>query len=178
MVGALCYRPVAMTRTLTFGDDWLASFAELGALPWYGFEMSDRPHGIAVCIGEADDGRLVVTGLLIDPRKNVEVTSRLLREIPLGAIIHRASTGPPVERPPGSMRYRIGKPRPGPTGLPVKHFQRVADLYRLALRAHPRTPVRRLMAQMGISESTAHRYLERCRELGLLDPRITKGKKS
>jgi hypothetical protein len=169
-----------MTKWLTFGDD--VRFAELDALAWYGFEMSDRPHGIAVCIGEADDGRLVVTGLLIDPRKNVEVTSRLLREIPLGAIVHRASTGPPVERPPGSARYRIRKPRPGPTGLPLKHYEEVAEKYKRALRTHPRTPVRRLMAQMGgiggISESTAHRYLEKCRELGLLDSRITKGKRS
>jgi hypothetical protein len=171
-------RSIAMTNTLTFGDDW-PGFAELDALPWYGFEMSDRPHGIRVCFGEAEDGRLVCIGLLIDPRKNVEVSTRLLREIPLGAIVHRASTGPPVERPPGSARYRIRKPRPGPKGLPLKHYERVADAYKLAVRTHPRTPVRRLMAQMGgISESSAHRYLEKCRELGLLDLRITKGKQS
>jgi len=175
-VGALCYRPVAMTRTLTFGDDW--RFADLEALPWYGFEMSDHPHGIAVCLGEAEDGRLVCIGLLIDPRKNVEVSTRLLREIPLGAIVHRASTGPPVERPPGSARYRIRKPRPGPTGLPLKHYERVANAYKRALRTYPRTPVRRLMTELGVSESTAHRYLEKCRELGLLDSRITKGKRS
>ena len=169
-----------MTRIwLTFGDDdWQTGFAELGALPWYGLEISDRPHGMAVCFGEAEDGRLVCIGLLIDPRKNVEVSTRLLREIPLGAIVQRASTGPPVERP-ASTRYRIRKPRPGPTGLPVKHYERVAKAYRLALRTHPRTPVRRLMAQMGnISESTAHRYLAKCRELGLLDSRTTKGKES
>lgn len=44
----------------------------------------------------------------------------------------------------------------------------------MCLRSHPRTPIRRLMAELRCSEASAHRYLNRCRELGLLDPRKLK----
>lgn len=154
-----------------------ASLAELGAFPWYGITVEGLPHGVFVCLGEAEDGRVVCTGLLIDPRTNVEVTSRVMRAIPLGEIVYLASTRP-FPRVPGATPYRIRKPRPGPKGLPLKDYQRIADLYRRALRTDPRTPVVRVMAQTGKSESTVHRYLEHCRALGLLDERITKGKQS
>jgi hypothetical protein len=174
-----------MPKWVAFGtsrpDQWQAWLPKLGALPWYGIHVDGQPHDIAVCLGEAEDGRLVCTGLLIDPRQNVGVTSRLLREIPLGEIVALASSPKAraiIARVPGAVPYRIRKPRPGPKGLPQKYYVDVAERYRRALRTHPRTPVRHLMAQMGISETTAHRYLQRCRDLGLLDSRTTKGKTS
>lgn len=150
---------------------WRAVFEALGELPWYEFDVDDHPHGLAFCFGEADDGRLVCTGLLIDPRKNLEVTSRLLRDLRLGEIVSFAALGLPAERPDAPNPHRVRRARPGPAGLPEEHYRRVAEEYRRVLRSYPRTPIVELMKVLGCSQPTAHRYLKRCRELGLLDPR-------
>lgn len=158
-----------------------ALFKDLADFPWNASEVSGYPHRVLVCLGEAEDGRLVCTGVLIDPKKNLEVSSRLLRDIRLGEVVTFAASIDkvmPVGKVLRSTRYRVRRSRPGPTGYPATFYKDVARAYRRALRTHPRTPVVRLMAELSCSEATAHRYLKRCRELGLLDPRTTKGKRS
>lgn len=148
-------------------------FEGLADLPWMPI-LLPIPHHVAVCFGEAADGRLVVTGLLIDPSGNVEITSRVLREIKLGQIAATASAAPfPIGRVKRSRNYRMRKG--APKDVPVE-LQRFAKAYEVAQRTHRRTPVRRVMTEFEISEATAHRWIARCRELGLLDQRPTKEK--
>jgi hypothetical protein len=139
------------------------------------------PHRILACFGEAEDGRLICTGLLVDPKMNLEVSARLLRDIRLGeAVAFAAAVSPllPVGRVKHSARPRVRRARPGPPGYPEEFYKDVAEKYRRACRSHPHTPVVRLMAELGCSEATAHRYLNRCRDLGLLDRRKPKGKRT
>ncbi|MGH7685608.1 MAG: hypothetical protein ACREN2_02155 [Candidatus Dormibacteria bacterium] len=157
-------------------DQWAAIFADVGQFPWLDAAVEGYPHRVAVCLGEADDGRLVVTGLLLDPRKNLEVTSRLLRDIRLGELLSIAALSPlPVGRVKHSAPHRIRRTRPGPAGHPDEFYASVAAVYRHKLRTHPRTPVVATMDELGCSEATVHRYLQRCRELGFLDKRARKG---
>ena len=66
--------------------------------------------------------------------------------------------------------YKPARIKPGPDGWDHEHFERVAAAYRKALTTHPGGPVRALVAQMGRSEATVHRWLQRCRDMGLLGP--------
>jgi hypothetical protein len=177
------YTPVAVSRARKalhiFHPSQLRTlFDDLASYPWHGIEVHGYPHRVLICLGEAQDGRLVCTGVLIDPKKNLEVSSRLLRDIRLGEVVASAAAFSkvlPVGRVLRSTPYRVRRTRPGPAGHPAKFYKDVANVYRRALRTHPRTPVVRLMAELSCSEATAHRYLKRCRELGLLDPRTPKG---
>lgn len=154
-------------------DQWQARFDVLAQLPWIETDVPGHPHRVAVCLGEADDGRLIATGILIDPTKNLEVTSRLLRDVRLGELVSAAALSPfPVGRVKHATRQRIRKARPGPAGHPDEFYSRIAEAYKRAVRTHPRTPVITLMAQLDRSEATVHRYLQECRRRGLLDKRI------
>lgn len=172
-------RRVPAPRVLSFHhpDYWHTLFADLAELPWIGVNVPGQPHSIAICLGEADDGRLVATGLLIDPGKNLEVTSRLLRDVRLGELVSTAAVSPfPIGRVKHSTRRRVRKARPGPAGHPDEFYARVADAYRRAIRMHPRTPVIALMDELGVSEATTHRYLQECRRRGLLDQRARRSR--
>jgi hypothetical protein len=157
-------------------EQWRARFARLADAPWMPLELPGIPHNVTICFGEAADGRLIVTGLLIDPSENIEITSRLLREIRLGEIAARADASPfPIGRVKRSAPYRIRKS--APKDWPVE-LERFAAAYKRALHTHRRTPVLRVMVELGMSEATAHRWLQRARAVGLLDQRPTKGKQS
>jgi hypothetical protein len=153
-------------------------FDDLAPYPWHGTEVPGYPHRVLICLGEAEDGRLVCTGLLIDPKTNLEIPSRLLRDIRLGEVVTFAASIDKWVMPVGkvlrSARHRVRRARPGPDGYPAAFYKDVAAAYRRAVRTHPRTPVLHLMSELRCSEATAHRYLNRCRDLGLLDPRTTK----
>ena len=154
-------------------DQWAAHFAELAELPWYDVPSpGGYPHRVAVCTGEAENGRLVVSGLLIDPTANVEVTARLLRDIRIGDYLRRMARVEsvlPVGRVKHSARHRVRTKHPGRAGYASDTYARFAAVYRDALRTHPRTPVRRTMTVTGLSESTVHERKQRCYELGLLE---------
>jgi hypothetical protein len=157
-------------------DQWRARFARLAGAPWMPLELPGIPHDMAICFGEAADGRLIVTGLLIDPSENLEITSRLLREIRLGDIAARADASPfPIGRVKGSATHRIRKG--APKDWPVE-LERFVAAYKRALHSHRRTPIRRVMAELGMSEATAHRWRNRAIAVGLLDQRTTRGRQS
>jgi hypothetical protein len=173
------YTPIAMSRTRKVLNVYHGSQLRLASYTWYDAGVPGYPHQVLVCLGEAEDGRLVCTGLVIDPKENLEIPSRLLRDIRLGDFVTFAASAAkvvPVGRVLGATRHRVRRSRPGPDGYPAKFYKDVAGAYRDAVRSHPRTPVLRLMSELRCSEATAHRYLNRCRELGLLDPRKAKGK--
>jgi len=149
-------------------------FKGLDAFPWRGVDFEGySDHRVLVCLGEADDGRIICTGVLIDPKKTLEIPSRLLRDIRLGEVVTFAAVANRF-LPVGTVK-RQGRPvhraRPGPTGYPESFYKRVAEAYALALKTYPRTPVRRLMTVLSCSEATAHRHLKRCENLGLVKPR-------
>jgi hypothetical protein len=136
-----------------------------------------HPHKVAICFDKAEDGRVICVGLLIDPRENLEVSSRFLRDIHLGlasaAAADSQDTFMPVELIGKSTSRRA---RPGPKGWPDDHCRRVAEIYGRIRESESgrRHPVKQFAKEWPCSEATAHRWLNRCRELGLLDPRTTK----
>jgi hypothetical protein len=143
-------------------------FADLGEFPWSKITIKGFPVPLLGCFGKTDDGRLVCTGLLLDPRSNTEITARILREIPIGRILTVGNLG----LLPGYVRsakpYRPQRVKSGPKGWPREHFVKVAESYRQVLMTHPRTPIRALARQLQRSEPTVHRWLQRARDLGLL----------
>src|SRR5207245_2803072 len=63
---------------------------------------------------------------------------------------------------------RVGQP--GPKGHPRAFFEELARLYRRALEEAPSTPVKWLALEVKTPESTVRRWLQRCRDMGLLGP--------
>ncbi|MDQ2960405.1 MAG: hypothetical protein M3R48_05065 [Candidatus Dormibacteraeota bacterium] len=151
-------------------DQWRDRFAGISAYPWAEVPIEGLEPGVVlVCLGSAENGRLICTGLLVDPTKNVEITSRLLRDVRLGEILAWAAEAP---LPLGRVRTpALRRVRPGRHGYPLAHYKRVAAAYKQALLTHPKTPIRRLITELSASEATVHRWLSRCIELGLLDQR-------
>ena len=166
-----------------------SEFKRLGKLRWLRADVEGFPTPIYAYLDEVD-GRPILAGLLLSPttRRDMlmigprgvkrEITARALRQIPLTGLIMLAKLAdavPEVARAIGGTRaadpYRPPHVRPGPKGWDREHFERVAAAYRSALKAHPRTPVRALISQFGCSEATVHRWLDRCRTLGLLNSR-------
>jgi hypothetical protein len=156
-------------------------FGDLAPFPWHGIDVWGYPHRVLVCFGEAEDGRMVCKGLLIDPKQNREISSRLLRDIRMGEVVTFAALAGefiPVGTVKRSAGFRLRRVRPGPTGYPESFYKRFAQEYEIASRSY-RTPILRLMTVFGRSEATIHRYRKRCLELGLLEQqRPTKGKTS
>lgn len=161
--------------TLSFQtpEHWRAIFGDLADYPWRNFPVDGYPHSVAVCFGEVN-GRLVVTGLLIDPRANREVSGRFLRDLRLSSFLDAAAQFSSAFWPVGAVNRSVPlRARPGAKGWPREHYERVAETYSRARRSGDRAPVRRVMKEMHCSEATAHRWLQRCRELGVLDQRPT-----
>jgi hypothetical protein len=140
-----------------------------------------------VRFGVAADGRFVVTGIVIGADGPVEITARALRELRLGefaALMGSAiREGTKPDGDPGEAFTRLvlrqagrwvkdEKPvphlRPGPRGWPKLHYQRVARLYRQALIAAPKAPVRYLAKNWPTSDASARRWLKTARDMGLL----------
>ncbi len=142
-------------------------FARLAEFPWTRVDVEGLPP-MYVCFGRADDDRVVVTGLMLSPGVNQEISARLLREIPLGRIFVMEKVGLVAGYVKSAEPYQPAHAKPGPKGWPRSHFERVAEAYRNALVESPNTPIRVLMAQFGgPSEATVHRWLQRCKDMGL-----------
>jgi hypothetical protein len=187
---ALAVRPVV--RELA--PEWVE---RLRAERWYAATAAGMPDGMAVCfrLGVTGDGRLCVTGLFLgatdrpgDGRSrvlelgsNVEVTSSLLRLVPvarlLEAMVCRAGDTDPhhayfASLPEQTMNVPAVARRPGRRGHGDEHYRQVADAWRAARASSPRAPMRAFLAAnrwAPRTESTIYRWLARARALGLLD---------
>jgi len=146
----------------------LKEFERLGEFPWSRVDLEGFPVPLYVCFGKMPDGRFVITGLMLSPGVNTEITARALREIPLGRLLAIEKWGLLPGWVKSAQSYRPPRVKPGPKGWPREHFVKVADAYLKALTTHPKTPIRRLARQLERSEPTVHRWLQRCRDLGLL----------
>lgn len=143
---------------------------------------------ICVRLAQSPDGRLVCTGLLLT--SPTEVTARGMREVRIAEIVTAAARYLSSEGPT-SLRWAlssfinagenlsdtvgetaVARTRPGPSGHPREHYERVAELYRRALVEHPRAPVKALVDQLGPghADSTVRRWLREARLMGLLGP--------
>ncbi len=145
-------------------------FVDLGEFPWCEITIKGFPVPLLGCFAKTVDGRLVCTGLMLDPRSNTEISARILREIPLGRILTLGNVGLLPGYVKSAKPYQPARVKSGPKGWPREHFVKVAQAYRQILVTHPRTPIRALARQLDRSEPTVHRWLQRSRDLGLLPP--------
>jgi hypothetical protein len=163
---------------------------------WVAFAGDSLPFPVLMSLGRAQDGRLIITGLLIAnldipavydedapdwfSSKPVEITSRSLRELPLAGLLNSVAALRDDAEGKALFRRLFGladdlpasfqRRRPGPKGLPREHFEQVAQAYRVALAQSPRAPVKTLAKQMNTSEATLRRWIQRARDMGLLGP--------
>ena len=166
---------------------------------WIVFADDRLPFPVAVSLGRAPDGRLIITGLLganLDipavyaedapgapdwfPSKRVEITSRSLRELPLGKLLSSVSALKDDPKSRALYRRLLGladdlpasfqRPRPGRNPLTREHFEKVAQAYRRALAEPPGAPVKTLAKQWNVPEATLRRWIQRARDMGLLGP--------
>ena len=126
------------------------------------------------------EGRTVCTGLLLGGELSIEVTARDLRRIPVAALLSIARLDPAAsawwvgQNLASSDGVSVNVNRPGPKGHPRDHFEAVAIAYRQALGLP--APVKQLAKQFltpegrPTPEATVRRWLQRCRDMGLLRP--------
>jgi hypothetical protein len=169
------------------GKPWAQVLNGLRKDTWHRVHSDRLTREVLVRLGNAR-GQLVCTGVMIGATTDVEVTSRSLREVPLGDVMgamaafvsgtgdfydselhraisrHYAKQGLVETAAPTTARPA----RPGPTGWRDEHYQEVADHYRTALQVAPRAPVRYVRQQMQTSEPTARRWIKTARDKGML----------
>jgi hypothetical protein len=158
----------ALKHKLLAPDAIRKEFERLSDFPWSRVDLDGFPVPLYLCFAETPDGRVVISGLMLSPGVNTEISARALREIPLGRLLALPKWGLLPGYVKSAKAYRPPRIAAGPTGRPLEHFVKVAAAYRQTLKSHPRTPIRALMTQLHCSEPTAHRWLQRCRDLGLL----------
>ena len=163
-------------------------FENLGKSWWVDLNGGDLPQPILVRLRTSPEGSLVCTGLIIGAFADQEISARDLREIRLGEILEnfssllaahkkdkatrelgRVTVGDLLEFSAEHEVARTTLP-PGPLGHSREHFELVAKQYRAALVSDPRRPIQRVAQQHWVSEATVHRWLQRCRELGIPIP--------
>jgi hypothetical protein len=164
------------------------SVEELRSGDWYRVHWPDAPFPVVMRLGRSADGRVVCSGLLLGGagpgnakagvqrgRRGVEISASSLRQIPLGLLMDELSHKQFLqERLPGFQRPT----RLGPRGIPAEKLTEVADLYRRALEERPSAPVQWMTEQIPgptgkpTPAVTIRRWLQRCRDLGLLGPSI------
>jgi len=174
----------AYTLRTFVSEERLAQF--LGGLAsddWHGVAggSPELPGEVLIRLGTTEDGRLVCTGLLVGGWEKAEVSSTALRHIPIAALVTWVKSASQSDDPlmagifgsavelahTGAQRPRV---RPGPRGHPRSHFEEVAAAYRAAIGRGVRSPVAALKRELNASEPTVRRWLQRCRDMGLLEP--------
>lgn len=151
------------------------------------------PFPVTVRIDETDDGRFVVTGLLIGLESRDELTWNALRQVkpasllaeifggfdPMNPMKSRAGTdGIDVasvlwerNRPGGAPRPRITAPVQGRVATDLDAF---ASTYTRHRAATPHRAMKATAVELSISRATAIRRAAQCRQVGLLPPKETK----
>ncbi len=158
------------------GDSWYAlAFKRRGST---GRAMYDAEILIRIA---NEDGRLVCTGLVLGASDGAEVTSRSLRNLPLSQLLSRLAKWPEVRGETGvfgaGFKRYVPKLSRGPKGLPDSHFERIAAIYKTALQQEPSRPIRYMRKVLRPHggwphDSTIHKWIQQCRELGLLGASI------
>lgn len=172
--------------------------ADLAADVWHAVDDTDGHAGrLFVRIRKATDGRLVITGIHMSDDR--EITANTLRAIQPAAILRTIAWRETGESPPrsvgeisptGLVRFEgvameleaiaetaeqtSDESKRGRRGPSRGELERFAETYRRHLRADPFNPIAATLLDMRrsgrpIGRATAHRWLTRCRELGLLD---------
>lgn len=136
-----------------------------------------------VRLGKAPDGRPVCTGLVLGAFDEDEITARGLRDLPLVQFLSQIGRWKEVRNESGAFSKGFKRYAPklsrGPQGLPVAHFERIADLYRTALKLQPRAPLKAMRELLAKdrggyvpSDSTIHGWIRQARLRGLLGQAI------
>ncbi len=162
------------------GDNWYAVAWKTGALTG---EMYDDE--VLIRLEQSPDGRIVCTGLELGGPlgTGAEITARSLRTLPLAPLLARFGKWREERDQTGvfgaGFKSYAPKLRRGPQGLPAAHFERIADLYRIALKRQPRAPLkamRELLAKdkggYAPTDSTIHGWIRQARQRGLLGQAI------
>jgi hypothetical protein len=135
------------------------------------------PFPVSLVPGRAPDGRLACKLLLVGGNVT-EVTATSLRALPLGEIVDELSRQYAPSAREGLAPLWFRPTRLGPHGIPRERLAQVAQLYRRALDEQRGAPVRWLCEHITgpngkpTPEPTVRRWLQRCRDLGLLGPSI------
>jgi hypothetical protein len=143
-----------------------------------------RRVSIGLRLGKSRDGRLVVTGLTVEPRASSyrrgddELRARMLRELPLGELL--ADLARAEKARPDSDLFKLGfqpfagrkvrRPRRGSPGADPQGYQHIAAVWLDALAFNPRNYVQTVARRLGCSLSQARAYRRKCVEMGLLPP--------
>jgi hypothetical protein len=151
---------------------------------WIGVTGGGLLHPISIRVAKSSDGRLVCTGLRIgvglfgDSDQDVEVTSRSLRHIPLAEILEQLPAAGERFRKLVSVLFPDARPvhelaphyAPRKRGYryPDEHYERVAEVYREALRESPGKAYVYICKTLGVSRATAYRHVQTARDKGLL----------
>lgn len=169
--------------------------AELDDGTWHAVDDSENETGrIFVRVAEATDGRLIIVGLHLSGEH--EITANTLRAIQPAAILRTIAWRENNDAPPrsdgdigpaGLARFEgvadeiaaISDTAPpteqqskrGRRGPSSDELARFADIYRRHLRENPYNAMDRTARELNIHRATAHRWHERCRDQGLLDPK-------
>jgi hypothetical protein len=169
------------------GTDWRAELKQRHGETWHRVTGGKLQRDVLIRLGKVD-GRLVCTGLTLGlSTPDDEVSARGLREVPLGEImaavgaqlagagdydsaLHKAVAQHYAKQMlEGTAHEFSGRPaRPGPSGWPREHYERVAATYREALVKAPKAPVEFVRAAMHTTEPTARRWIKTARDKGLL----------
>lgn len=133
---------------------------------WNEIELDGLPYPIYVKLGQADNGEIVCTGLHIEI-KDQEICASHFRLIPLRQLVatiaaHASRMG--IEPAQGGKSVRA---KPGPKGNPREFYLNVARMHRKAVASGERYPLQSIAKEMYVSVSTARRWIEGCRRMGL-----------
>jgi hypothetical protein len=158
-------------------DNMLEALDTNDWLPIYDADR-DLPLDLVIKIGPLEDGRPACTGLIIGLRywgseqglksEPTEITSRLLREIPLQRIVEAVidAQPPSFEFPteyPRVKRRKQRHRRPGRAGIDPERLEEFCNAYRAERKRTPRRGIAPLLARrFNMSESTARRWMKRC----------------
>lgn len=168
---------------------------ELSSGSWLAISDTEGGAGeLFVRIAGAADGRPIITGLYLGGER--EITANTLRAIQPAAILRtitwrESGSAPPASvggiGPTGLARFEdvvdaidsvVENAQPvdeqstrGSRAPSRAKLERFAETYRRCLRENAYDAVARAALESHIHRATAHRWIARCRDLGLLDPR-------
>jgi hypothetical protein len=164
----LRYHPARKLRAALDPEEWLA------------LRGPGLPMDLVIRLAPDEQGRPVCVGLILGLEfkwelqpANTEITSRDLREIPLGKIIDEIVRQNEGFDDADLSRAKRRKPhrRPGRAGVPRDELEDFATGYVKWRAITPRRDLAKTLAsQFNLSESTARRWMKRCEEEGLVEP--------